>query len=180
MKEYLESIERNFFTRSMKNLLYAIPVGLITNNIYVFEFGKYSIYKDKFFEYLFTYNTIYTVVCFCLVYLTAYILELMVLPPIFVFLDLKFKDLKYKLPEQKIIKIVSFNPYKYINDTNICKVYEALMFYPMTIILWLIAANTLITYILILFIIFITIIVIKILNTIIYAENKQIPNSLIP
>jgi hypothetical protein len=181
MKEYLD-IKRNPIFVTMKTLLFFVPIGMITNNIYISLYGDYVI-TLKLVDLNIS-HAIVAFVVFCIISFISYYIETELLPMILISIDeklniesnsflktIKSHDLIFeKLMGQSFLRKYKESENKYSLRVNL---YSFYMFFPIMIILWLIAFNTIICYLSILLIIALTIYLFNGLNTYLHGCNNN-------
>jgi hypothetical protein len=158
MKEYL-NIKRNPIFTTMKTLLFFLPIGIITNNIYVSLYGDYSI-TFKLVDLNIS-HAIVSFVFFCIISIVSYRIEREILPSLLISIDKRLNtDSKHfkesnKVLDKVFLKLYGLNPFeriKGLENKNLFKykLCADLMYYPITGTLWLIAFSSIFSYILIL------------------------------
>lgn len=182
MKENLQALNRNLLLKAMKTILFIIPIGIITNNIFISIYGDYSICNNmNFFSEHFRIickNAIFSIVIFSAIFSISYFLEKNLLPDIFLFFDKRSKNLEINKKENKVIiykffkKVLGFNPYIFLNRKEIRRYfYQQIMYVFITFILWLISINTSVSYLSIFVFIFLFIYIHIVINTLIHEFN---------
>jgi hypothetical protein len=182
MEKNLKALNRNLILTAVKTILFITPIFIITDNIYKWKYGcDYLTLKINYilnFTIYFPSKLIFPLLIFSIIFLFSYFLEKDILPSIILLWDGKIKIQnirKAKINTNFILKkIRGFNPWLYINkDVTIKnKVYSELMFLPVTMVLWLLSINSILSYISIIPVIILTIYLYKILNTAFYENSK--------
>lgn len=140
---------RNIIPNMIKTAFWIVPIILITNNIYKYYMGNYD-----FHWFLINKETVINAIVCILIFGSIACISLwfenFILPLLFA----SKKDLmtqKSKVYSNKVIKrIFSYNPLNYIKSIPKNEFYRVYTYLPCTIILWLIAFNSIISYIAIL------------------------------
>lgn len=160
------SITRVKIYKTMKLLLFFMPIGLITNKIYIYHYGEYIFKLDKqhiadnfSFE-----QTIFTIISFIVLSLIIWIIEKFILPEI-VIMGKEFQALKKNLIDldEYYNKKYGYNVFKKIKeqypDSPIkIMLIEEIIFWSVVFSLWVISFNTILGCLLSLFIFVLTII----------------------
>jgi hypothetical protein len=176
MEENLKALRRKLIYSSMRTILFTIPICLITDKWYKWMNGDYIFKWDmqNGIDNL-SMQTIYCIVFFCLVFILSYLIETTILPPLSMMLptiNIPQKSKVYSNIILKTMKGVSFPIlYSYINKSHMVSVHSEVLFIPVTLILWLIYANTIIAYLGVALIIIITVFFLRISNSL-YHEYK--------
>lgn len=147
MKQYL-NIPRNPIYVSMKTILHFIPIGIITNTIYISRYGEYifSLKKENIISNFSIESTLFTIIVFIILSFISYFTETFILPEA-VFIGKGFKTDLNKNKVDKILKRkYGFNPFIFLKKElpNLSVKYEILveaMYWPVLLILYLIAFN---------------------------------------
>jgi hypothetical protein len=159
MEDYLKALNKELILTSMKTALQLIPIGIITNHIYICEYGNYTFHFGL--ECLQLPNAVFTVVVFSLIFIVTYNLEKTILPFLFISINKKGykinksnrrsfvnanKFLKRHYNLNPLIKLSSLIKSKEIN-INRNEFYSMFSSLPITAILWLISINRIWAYI---------------------------------
>ena len=148
----------------MKTLLFFAPIGLITSNIYVWKFGDY-VWTYKLSD-LNVNHSLFAVLTFIIISLIAhYLIEKQILPLIILYSKEHKVSPSLKAEAMDIIsknssKKYGFDILRKIKDAFPeyplkIEIIEELMFWPIILILFLIALNNIIGYISLLFLFYI-------------------------
>lgn len=162
MEDNLKALNIKLIFKSMKTLLFIIPIIIISNNIYTAEFGVYQIHWDV--EYMLNYFShetnkfVFALFTFTFLFFSCIGLSGWIIPSIMTFFvkrKIKNKTIIHKSNEriEKILnRSIGFNPYNNPDsDAEIVSEFKAysMISYPfMTAILWLLVWNVLFAYIL--------------------------------
>ncbi len=163
MKEYLDLKRKPFFV-TMKTILFFAPIGIITNNIYLCLYGDYH-FTLKLAD-VHVNQAIVSFLVFSAISFSAFWIERELLPAILILMDKRFDvESKSFIRSQKILipffeKLYSTNPFVRIESIGNKKLFKFrvcsdLMYFPIMLILWLVAVNSFFTYIIIPFILII-------------------------
>ncbi len=167
---------RKLIPQIMKTIFFLIPIGLITNNIFTWIYGDYYFSFKNEIDLLVLRNGIVSFVIFSLIYLIAYYIETELLPMIIISVDKKYNinsgsmQKKIKLHNMAFEKLLGksfLKKYKGTENKNLFKfsLFSFYMYFPITIVLWLIAFNTIVCYVLIPIMITIAYYIYKAINT---------------
>ena len=151
MKEYLEAlVNRDLTIKAMKTIFWLLPISIITNNIFIHYKGQYDVYWTLINKTTLS-NALFTITIFCIVGLTAWFFEKSILPFILISNKNKLKKeqfIKSKVGSNIILKrVFGFNPFNYINQVPKFEFFVELMYPPCIFILWLLAFNSILSYI---------------------------------
>lgn len=158
MKEYTD-ISKNSIFVTMKTVLFFLPIGIITNNIYIWKYGLYSFSWniEEILNNLFTNRPLFAFLVFCIISIVAYTIETFIFPDILIFSKSNEKTdyerskkwfAKFSIAKYNVnIFDLLVNTEKYKDKPVILILIKELMTIPTILILWLIAFNTIISYI---------------------------------
>jgi hypothetical protein len=152
MKEYL-NIKRKPIFVTMKTLLFFVPVGIITNNIYVHLYGHYTCHFDKY-SFL-NGHYIIAFLIFSIISGIAYLVEKYIIPEFILFSKkIETSEKSNNWTDKYLKNKFGFNVYDkvkelYPNQPLKYELIRELMFWPIVFILWLICMNNILAYVLI-------------------------------
>ena len=142
---------------TMRTLLFFIPIGIITNDIYVYKFGTYdfSIKIADIASNFNLYNFIFCIVAFSLLAFIVLFIETYLIPELIYStkkLNIDFNKYDSKI-NRNLLTRFGYNPYlkiKELDNNDIFIRYSLIkesMYLPMTLILWFVCINNAIGYI---------------------------------
>ena len=179
MKDYLLALNKNFIFKSMKTILFTLPILLLVNDFYINHYGHY--YFDLRPEFILTFllstGFIYSLVIFAIVFIAAYLLEKLFLPAsIMMFLN-GFSERKAILYKTKIIdrffpQQTQFAFFQKLNEDEKFAFYQMIMVIPVTSLLWSIYLNRWYCYVVLCAVLLITYLVAKATKTIKLIEQQ--------
>ena len=148
MKEYLNITKRPVY-RTMKTLLFFIPIGIITNNIYLFKYGSYDI-TWKLMD-LNICHAIFGFMVFAIISFFVRWFEIYLFPSLIISrtsLEIKPKSWFDNFSK----KIYGFNVFEklkelYPNQPFKIEIIKEVISWPVIFMLWLMASNTVLGYI---------------------------------
>lgn len=180
MIEKIKLVNRNIITKTMKTLLFLIPITLITKDLYIFIYGNFNVIFDwNFIINDFLNNTekwIFSFLTFCSIFLIFYGFEKLLLP-ILLFNVGALKNkviLNESIEKSKQIIKSRFkeNLFDLLDEITPFDLYKEISFFPVCIFLWLIYANQYWSYLVMIFILLITVLFFRILNGVFDEKNK--------
>jgi len=175
MKDNLKALNKKLLIKSMKTLLFIIPISIITNNLYIWMYGdyivSYSITELINFAGNDSNKFIFSTISFCLIFIISYDLETTILPFLFNLYNGKISKKRIDLIDEKSNKILPKSKQKIwekVSKKRISKddIYATLMVYPVLIVLFLIAINNIWSYISIIAVFIVSVFSFKTINSI--------------
>lgn len=153
MKNYL-NLKRKSILISMKTLIYFLPIGQITSNLYVFFYGKYyfQFNKDYILDNLSLTKVFFTIGMFCALSLIAIGIEKFLLPEIILLMKTKkpgraglVYGKKYSIRRSGIDSLEVASK-KYPNEGLKLKMLKDFMYTPVLLVFCLVAFNSIWSY----------------------------------
>ena len=155
MKQFL-NITKNPIYKTMKTILFFLPIGIITSNIYVFKYGEYVFKLNKqFISDNFDVESV--VFCFVVFAVLSFFVKFCQdhIGPLII-IKFQRKNLSYEMVkklDQYAKYLYRFNPYnrlkKILSKDEYIKysMLQEVLDIPIMLILWLLAINTVFCYI---------------------------------
>jgi len=146
-------VTRNQIYKFMKLLLYFIPIGIITNNRFVYKYGEYSFIPniDSIINNFDLSKSVFVVSVFSFFSFISLFVEKQIIPTVII---LYYKEVNTDNALKTVESIFGVNVFEKIKDNNpdLNTGYEILKYFSYfitTVILWLISFNSIISFILI-------------------------------